>query len=50
MDTQKSGAPKGTILELFCQNLCQPCHTSSSQLMWELEQRSDLPQSGELVR
>jgi hypothetical protein len=24
--TEKNGAPKGTILELFSENLCQVCH------------------------
>jgi hypothetical protein len=39
-----SGAPEGAILELFCRNLCQPCDRSSILLVWELKQRSDLPE------
>jgi len=47
---KEGGAPNGTILELFCRYLCQPCHRSNFQLMWELKQRINLPQSGVLVR
>jgi hypothetical protein len=31
----KSGAPKGTILELFSVNSCQRCHRSRHQLIWQ---------------